>query len=42
MTDSLKLLVHLAALPTWIDLGILVVHNGHTPPEKAEVAASTV
>lgn len=36
MTDSLKLLLHLAVLLTWIDLRILVVHNGHTPPGKAE------
>ena len=36
MTDSLKLLLHLAVLLTWIDLGILVVHNGHTAAEKAE------
>ena len=42
MTDSLKLLLHPAVLLTWRDLRILVVHNGRTPPEKAEVTASTV
>lgn len=34
MTDSLKLPLHLATLLTWIDLRILVVHNGRSALKK--------
>lgn len=33
VTDSLKLLLHPAVLPTGVDLGILVVRNGRAPAE---------
>lgn len=33
VTDSLKLLLHPAVLPTRVDLGILVVCNGRAPTE---------